>query len=163
MARLIRLRAAPQITTRMKIVSCVLPSGNALWTRNSTDVELYIPNNSNYLTSWQPTISSYPGTVTRGTKNYNIFGTQFNGLSQAAMYGDDYQGATNYPLIRLQNNATGHVSYCRTHNHSTMAVATGSATVSTQFDIPANAEAGASKLFVVANGIPSNSVNVTVQ
>jgi len=79
------------------------------------------------------------------------------------MYGDDYQGATNYPLIRLQNNATGHVSYCRTHNHSTMAVATGSATVSTQFDIPANAEAGASKLFVVANGIPSNSVNVTVQ
>ena len=126
----------------------VLPSGNALWTRDSTDVELYIPNNSNYLTSWQPTISSYPGAVTRGTKNYNIFGTQFNGLSQAGMYGDDYQAATNYPLVRIQNKPTGHISYCRTHNHGTMAVATGSATVSTQFDIPANAEAGASKLFL---------------
>jgi hypothetical protein len=36
-----------------------------------------------------------------------------------------------------------------------MAVATGGQTVSTQFDVPANAETGASQLFVVANGIAS--------
>jgi hypothetical protein len=44
-----------------------------------------------------------------------------------------------------------------------MAVATGSESASTQFDVPSNAETGPSQLFVAANGIPLNSVNVTVQ
>ena len=44
-----------------------------------------------------------------------------------------------------------------------MGVATGSATVSTNFDVPASLETGASTLVVVANGIPSQPVNVTVQ
>jgi hypothetical protein len=65
--------------------------------------------------------------------------------------------------VRLVNQATGHVFYCRTHDHSTMAVATGSQRVSTRFDVPADAETGASQLFVVANGIPSARVGVTVQ
>jgi len=43
-----------------------------------------------------------------------------------------------------------------------MGVATGSATVSTNFDVPATMETGASTLEVVANGIPSSSVSVTV-
>jgi hypothetical protein len=43
-----------------------------------------------------------------------------------------------------------------------MGVATGSATIMTNFDVPAGMETGASKLEVVANGIPSSSVNVTV-
>jgi hypothetical protein len=41
-------------------------------------------------------------------------------------------------------------------------VATGSATVSTNFDVPSGAETGASKIEVVANGIPSQPANVTV-
>ena len=55
------------------------------------------------------------------------------------------------------------MSYCRTHDHSSMGVATGSKRVSTQFDVPAEAETGASDLVVVANGIPSAPVRVTVQ
>jgi hypothetical protein len=43
-----------------------------------------------------------------------------------------------------------------------MGVATGSATVSTNFDVPATMESGASMLEVVANGIPSAPVSVTV-
>ena len=43
-----------------------------------------------------------------------------------------------------------------------MGVATGSAIVSTNFDVPAGMETGASSLEVVANGIPSKSVAVTV-
>jgi hypothetical protein len=43
-----------------------------------------------------------------------------------------------------------------------MGVATGSEKVSTAFDIPAGIETGASTLEVVANGIPSNPVSVTV-
>jgi hypothetical protein len=70
--------------------------------------------------------------------------------------------ASNYPLVRITNTATGNVVYCKTHNHSTMGVATGSEKVSTAFDIPAGIETGASTLEVVANGIPSNPVSVTV-
>src|SRR5258708_7241935 len=78
------------------------------------------------------------------------------------MYGDDAQTATSYPLVRIINNATAHVSYARTHNHSTMAVATGPMIVSTQFDVPENIETGHSTLQVVANGIPSNPVAILV-
>jgi len=100
--------------------------------------------------------------VTRG-KTYQISGTQFNGLSQAAGFGDEVETATNYPLVRITNNATGHVFYTRTHDHSTMGVATGSATVSTNFDVPSGMETGAGKLEVVANGIPSQPFSVTVK
>ncbi len=43
-----------------------------------------------------------------------------------------------------------------------MAVATGNATVSTNFDVPAGMETGPSSLEVVANGIPSRKVTITV-
>jgi hypothetical protein len=70
---------------------------------------------------------------------------------------------SNYPLVRITNNSTKHVFYARTHDHSTMGVATGNKIVSTNFDVPSDMETGASRLVVVANGIPSVSVDVTVQ
>jgi len=93
---------------------------------------------------------------------YQISGTQFNGLSQAAAFGDEFETATNYPLVRITNNSTKHVFYAKTHDHSTMGVATGNTIVSTNFDVPTNIETGASTLVVVANGIPSAAVNLTV-
>jgi hypothetical protein len=83
-------------------------------------------------------------------------------MSQGAAYGDDNQMATNFPLIRITNNATGHVFYTRTHLHSSMAVASNKL-VSTHFDVPTNVELGLSRLVVVANEIPSAPVCVTVQ
>jgi hypothetical protein len=44
-----------------------------------------------------------------------------------------------------------------------MAVATGTKPVSTYFDVPAGMETGSSDLAVVANGISSALVAVTVQ
>lgn len=111
--------------------------------------------------SWAPTITDFPATVTRGS-SYPISGTQFNGLSQANAYGDENETSTNYPLVRITNTSTGHVFYARTHDHSTMGVATGKTTVSTSFDVAAGTETGASTLVVVANGIPSKSVSITV-
>jgi hypothetical protein len=64
--------------------------------------------------------------------------------------------------VRIKNNATGHVFYARTHDHSTMGVRTGNATVSTNVDVPAGMETGASTLQVVANGIASAPFSVTV-
>lgn len=139
----------------------ILPTGQVLFTDTSASVQVYTASGT-FQSAWQPVITSAPATLSPGTTNITISGTQFNGLSQGTLYGDDAQSATNYPLVRITNNATGHVVYGRTHNHSTMAVATGSAIVSTQFDVPANAESGSSTLQVVANGIPSNGVTVQV-
>jgi hypothetical protein len=114
-----------------------------------------------YQASWAPAITKAPTTLVRGS-THKISGTQFNRLSQAAAFGDEYETATNYPLLRITNQATGHVFYAKTHTHSSMAVATGTKTVSTKFDVPAGMETGASSLAVVANGIPSQAVHVTV-
>jgi len=77
--------------------------------------------------------------------NYAVNGTRFNGLSQGAAYGDDAQSASNYPLVLFTNNASGHKFYARTHDHSTMGVATGDELVGTLFD-PYQGARGAGKL-----------------
>jgi hypothetical protein len=136
----------------------VLPSGEVIV--GGPTVQIYTPSGQPSPT-WAPTITAFPQTVTRGS-TYSISGTQFNGLSQAAGVGDEEETATNYPLVRITNVATHHVFYARTHNHSTMAVATGSAIVSTNFDVPTTMETGPNAVEVVANGIASASVSVTV-
>src|SRR5581483_1670618 len=50
----------------------------------------------------------------------------------------------------------------KTHDHSTMAIATGSTVVSTSFDVPSGMETGATTLYVIANGIASAGTAVTV-
>jgi len=126
----------------------------------SSSIQLYTPTGSPK-SSWAPTIKSSPKSIAPGG-TYKITGTQFNGLSQAEAFGDEYQTATNYPLVRITNNASGNAFYARTHDHSTMGVATGSKIVSTNFDVPSSIGSGASTLVVVANGIASKPVNVTV-
>ena len=136
----------------------VLPNGQILFTDGSTDIEVFTPSAGNY--SYKPTASP-PSAVPRGT-SFTLEGTKFNGLSQANAYGDDYQSATNYPIVRITNNATGHVFYCRTHDFSYMGVRYNGA-VATTVDVPANTETGASKLQVVANGIPSVKYSILIQ
>jgi hypothetical protein len=142
----------------------LLPTGQVLWDSAdgaTKDLELY-ESKGTISTSWQPTITSVPTSLTPGD-SYTISGTQFNGLDAGTAYGDDAQMATSYPLVRITNETTKHVFYARTHNHSTMGIATGTTTVSTTFDVPTTIETGASKLVVVANGIPSKAVTVTIE
>jgi hypothetical protein len=138
----------------------VLPTGQILFDDGSIDVEIYTSSGS-YNPAWAPRIQSAPTTVNPGG-SYVISGHYFNGFSQGAAYGDNAQSATNYPLVRITNQATGHVFYSRTHDHSSMAVAFGGI-VSTHFDVPENQELGASSLVVVANGIPSGAIAINVQ
>jgi len=146
------------LTPGVAIPGClmVLPNGQVLVGGS----EVYTSTGT-YQPAWAPTIHSVPTTLVRGS-TYKITGTQFNGLSQAAAFGDEYQTATNYPLVRITNNSTSHVFYAKTHDHSTMGVATGTKAVFTNFDVPAGMETGASSLVVVANGIPSLPVSITV-
>jgi hypothetical protein len=83
-------------------------------------------------------------------------------MSQASMFGDEGQSATNYPLVRITNVKTGHVFYSRTHDHTSMAVAFERPSL-THFDVPARQETGLSKLEVVANGIASDPIWVYVK
>jgi hypothetical protein len=135
-----------------------LPNGQALVTGGVTQV---YSGDGSAEPAWAPTITTAPTIVTRGS-TYTVSGTQFNGLSQAAAVGDELNAATNYPLVRITNMASGHVTYARTHDHSTMGVATGSTVVSTQFTVSPDTESGASSLAVVANGIGSAAKAVTV-
>jgi hypothetical protein len=72
------------------------------------------------------------------------------------------QASTNFPLVRITNLKSSHVFYSRTHDHSSMAVASHGL-VSTRFDVPAAQEKGLSRLEVVANGIASQPRFVVVK
>lgn len=138
----------------------VLPTGQVLATDGSTNVQLFtgpgVPN-----PAWAPVISTAPKAVTPG-KTYSISGVGFNGLSQANAYGDDAQSATNYPLVRITMTESGNVYFCRTSDFSSMAVASP-VTVSAHFEVPAGIPTGKGELAVVANGIASTAVAVTVK
>lgn len=85
--------------------------------------------------------------VSPGEANDSISGTQFNGLTQATAYGDDFQNATNHPRVRIVHTNGGHIFCGKTH---------------TQFDLPDDIELGPSNWYVVANGIQSARQRICV-
>lgn len=138
----------------------MLPTGEAMVFDQSNKINLYtsagVPQ-----AAWKPVITSVPAVLGTG-QTIKLFGRQLNGLSECSNYGDDVSNSTNYPLVRVTNLGTGHVQYARTFNHSTMAIATGAATVSTLFKLPPDVEKGTAKLEVVTNGIASDPVTVLI-
>jgi hypothetical protein len=137
----------------------VLPTGQVLFTDFSSTVEIYTPSGSP-CAGCAPTIKSVKTTLTHGSKNNKVSGTQFNGLDQGAYYGDDNQSATNFPIVRI-TDSTGAVVYCRTHGWIG-GVATGTTVTTAAFDIPSTIHTGVASLVVVANGIPSVAKTVTI-
>ena len=136
----------------------MLPTGQVLFTDFST-VAVYTPAGGPK-GGWLPRVTSAPANMARAA-TYTIAGTQFNGVSQGCYYGDDHASATNFPVVRFTNLRTGHVLYARTHRFSYMGVQYPGV-VSTEVDIPANMETGATSMEVVANGISSPAVTVTI-
>jgi hypothetical protein len=137
----------------------VLPTGQVLVNDRTGDFEVYNSTGSPKA-AWLPSITTVPTALTAG-HTYKLSGTQLNGLTQASAYGDDYQSATNYPLVRLTNTTTKAVVYARSHGMTSMTVAPH-ASSSVSFTLPAGIPAGAYTLVVVANGLPSAGVAVTV-
>jgi hypothetical protein len=134
----------------------LLPSGQALFSASSSNVQCYTPNGGPQ-EAWRPTISAV---IPHGSvpDYYLLKGTQLNGLSQAVMYGDDCTNATNYPIVRLRNTLTGKVYFARTYDFSTLGVATGASLQSARFTLP-NIPYGDYDLCVIANGISSHCVS----
>src|ERR1019366_1792515 len=75
-----------------------------------------------------------------------------------AGYGDDWQMASNYPIIRL-TNATN-VYYARTFNWNSTGVQRGSAPDTTLFSLPVGLPYDTYSLAVIANGISSNTTTL---
>jgi len=142
----------------------MLPTGQALWDNsqaNVIEVATYTPVGSPKA-AWLPVVSSVSNTLTVGSKGNPISGTNFNGFSLGASYGDDGQMSTNYPIIRIANNSTGDVCYARSYNFSTMGIWT-TGTTSAEFEVPKSCETGASTLQAVVNGIASTGTSVTLK
>jgi len=138
-----------------------LPNGQILFNDGSEQMELYTAGGTPN-PAWAPSISSLSSASLKPGQAATLAGRQLAGLDQGAAYGDDVQDATNFPLVRVTNTETGAVTYARTSNWSSVSVAPGTAS-STEFTLPRATPAGASKLEVVANGIASAPVAVTVR
>ena len=138
-----------------------LPNGQALFDDGSNQMLVYAASGTPK-SSWRPSISQISSTSLAPGSSYALAGKQLAGLDQGAAYGDDVQDNTNFPLVRITNSATGAVTYARTTNWSSVSIAPG-AKSSTQFTLPAGTPAGKSTLVVVANGIASPPVTVTVK
>jgi hypothetical protein len=138
----------------------VLPNGQVLMTDFSSSAEVYTPAGAP-VAAWAPIVKKVASRLTRGV-SYTVTGKRLSGVSQGAYYGDDAQAATNYPIVKIVNGATGHVTYARSLNFALMTVDPAAKTNSADFVLPASTETGPSTLYVVANGIASAPVSVRV-
>lgn len=127
-----------------------LPDGNILFSSQYNDrYYIYTPGNPP-IDAGKPYLSSVSPTGCE----FVISGSLFNGISQGAAYGDDWQMATNYPIIRLQSGSR--VYYVRTHdwNHVGLQL---SGSDSTYFSVPSDVPDGDYSLYLSANGISSDA------
>jgi hypothetical protein len=136
--------------------------GNVLLTDFSNDIEMYRPTVTTPVAAAVPVISTISSTTLVHGGTFTMTAQRMNGLSEAVAYGDDAQPATNYPIVRITKTSNNHVFYCRTFNHSTRAIGPN-VSGTTSFTVPSNAETGAARIQLIANGIASASVNVTIQ
>jgi len=137
----------------------VLPTGQVLFgvgqDASSNIYYIYTPSGSP-VASGKPTISN----INQSNCNtFTITGTLFNGISEGAGYGDDFQMASNYPIIRLTSGTN--VYYARTFNWNSTGVQRGTAADTVQFTVPSGVPAGTYSLVVTANGISSDTTTFT--
>ena len=128
-----------------------LPNGQVLVSDSSDQLFAYTPVGTPQA-AWRPTVTSIAPNLD-GT--FTLRGTQLNGLSEGAAYGDDAQMATNYPIVEF-TDAAGNVTFARTTNWSSTGVATGTTPESVTFTLPAGKTLnGFVTVSVSANGISS--------
>ena len=156
----------PAFITRM----LVLPTGQLMFVDSSNQPWVYTGNGGPPFDSYLPTIT---GVTSNGGGSYTLTGTQLNGQSAGAAYGDDAQMNENYPIVRLQtanpsngicapNAANCRMYYARTSNWSSVAVGGGSTPQTVNFTLPAGIPSGAYLLTVTGAGITSAPVNFVV-
>src|SRR6185369_9121036 len=116
---------------------------------------VYVPDGSP-LAAGKPTVSTV---IQTNCTSYMATGTLFNGISEGAGYGDDWQMASNYPIVRLTNGAN--VYYARTYDWNSTGVQRGTLADNAQFTLPAGLPNANYSLVVIANGVSSNPIPFT--
>src|SRR5205085_3168345 len=83
----------------------VLPSGQVLMASaaGSTAFRVYTPDGAAQ-NAWRPTVT---GLVGNANGTFTLTGTQLTGLSEGACFGDDWESASNYPIVQLTDSAGG--------------------------------------------------------
>ena len=135
-----------------------LPNGSVMYSvQGSSTYYIYTPSSAQ-LANGKAVIGQITANDCGGS-SYTISGTGFNGMSEGTSYGDDWQMATNYPIIRLTNGSN--VYYARTYNWNSTGVQTGSIPTNAQFTLPPGLPYATYSLVVTANGISSDAVSFT--
>jgi hypothetical protein len=111
--------------------------------------------------SWAPIVDSISSSALTPEKSFGVSGKQLSGLTQGSQFGDEFENATNYPLVRIVNNSSHHVFYATTSDFSSTSIAP-MAPSNFNFTIGKDFEDGPSKMYVVANGIQSVPVDVII-
>lgn len=135
----------------------MLPTGQLLLSDSSNQLYVYTAAGS-APASLRPVISHVHYT---DDGVFVLTGTQLNGQSAGASYGDDDQMNENYPIVRLQNPTTGNVYYCRTTNWSSVSVG-GNQPQSVNFTLNSAIRPGSYELTVVGAGIASRAVQIQI-
>ena len=135
----------------------VLPTGQLLLSDSSNQLYVYTADGS-APAALRPAISRVEYT---DDGVFKLTGTQLNGQSAGAAYGDDDQMNENYPIVRLQDPATGNVYYCRTRNWSSVGVG-GNQPETVEFTLASAVTPGSYELTVVGAGIASQAVQIQI-
>ena len=134
-----------------------LPDGSVLMCQqDSNHYYVYTPVGSPQ-NAWRPVVNNI--ITNPNCLSFTITGTQFNGISEGASYGDDFQMNTNFPIVRLKNGSN--VYYCRSFNWNSTGVQRGNAPDTATFTLPTGLPNATYQLEVVANGIASLPVSFT--
>ena len=130
-----------------------LPNGQILYCELGNS-QYYVYTPGAQLSANQPAISN----IAKHTDgSFTLTGTQINGWSEGAGYGDDWQMNTNYPIVQLTNGSN--VYYARTYNWSSTGVRTGATSETAEFTLPAGLPVATYSLRVIANGVASDAVS----
>ena len=137
----------------------ILPTGQIASLSFETTIHLYnsVGNPPNGVA---PVIIARSNVVLGKSVNNILYGKNLNGLTENNAYGDDYQMATNYPLIRFTDK-NNNVWYGLTHDDSSHSIAPGTISY-TEFDLNPAMPSGQYTMQVVTNGIGSNGVLINV-
>jgi hypothetical protein len=135
----------------------VLPTGQVLVAPTTGGLNWAVYTSTGApMNSWRPTITSISGPV---AGEYTLTGTQFNGLTTGATFGDDHNMATNYPIVSL-SDVSGHTYYARTYGFDQMAPlpvsihSQSSCKFTLPVTLPNETPNGTYSVHVSANGVP---------
>jgi len=134
----------------------VLPTGQVLVSDDRGRIAVFTQGGSTE-PSWRPAID---GIAHDAGATYTLTGTQLNGLSEGAAYGDDNEMASNYPIVQLTASG-GQVSYAPTTGWKSL-VATGSLDEHVDFTLTAADGPGVYSVRAIANGIVSAAYDLVI-